>query len=116
MISGRTWAAEKSKPTFDVMEWVYWRRSRWLGKALRGDKGKFVLNAVHWGFQHRRTGDVFDGYPEAILTSFHTLVEHAHDPKFWSDYCDDLKPEKWIRHDEDACSVRCKPVPNLNLF
>ena len=114
VISGRTWAAEKSKPTFDVMEWVYWRRARWLGKALRGEKGKFVLNAVHWGFQHRRTNDVFDDHPEEMLTSFHALVKDAHDPVFWSDYCDGLKPEKWIRYDEDGNANRRRSPRQAN--
>ena len=47
VIRGRTYAEEKDKPTFNIMEWIYWRRAGWLGKALRGEKGKFVLNAVH---------------------------------------------------------------------
>ena len=102
VISGRTYAQEKDKPTFDIMEWIYWRRAGWLGKALRGEKGKFVLNAVHWGYQHQRAGDIFDDYPDEMKTSFHILVKNATDLKFWSAYCDELKPEKWTRYDENG--------------
>ena len=41
------------------MAWIHWRRARWLGKALRGEKGDAVLNTTHWGFQHQERGDVF---------------------------------------------------------
>ena len=68
-ISGRTFTAERTEPTFDIMAWIHWRRARWLGKALRGDKGNLVLNAVHWGFQHQEHGDVFHDLPPAMKTS-----------------------------------------------
>ena len=114
VITGRTWAAEKLKPTFDVIEWVYWRRARWLGKALRGEKGKYVLEAVHWGFQHRRTGDIFDDHPEEMLTCFQALVKDAHDPEFWTDYCNGLKPKKWVRYDEDGNENRRRSPRQAN--
>ena len=101
-ISRRTFAAERTKPTFDIMAWIYWRRARWLGKALRGDKGDFVLNAVHWGFQHQERGDVFQDLPLSMKTSFHVLCNHTHDRKVWSDYCDGIKPAKWVRYDDNG--------------
>ena len=100
VISHRTFAAEKAKPSFNIMEWIYWRRARWLGKALRGEKGQLILNAVQWGFQHRERGDVFDDVPDEMKTSFLTLRNHALNPKLWAGYCEGLKPEKWVEYDE----------------
>ena len=73
VISGRTFAAEKSDPTFDVIGWIHWRRAVWLGKALRGEKGNYLLNAVHWGFQHQEPGDVFDDLSPEMKTTFNVL-------------------------------------------
>ena len=73
-----------------------------MGKALRGYKGKYVLNAVQWAFQHQRTGDIFDDYPEEMRTSFPALVSNVYEPGFWDDYCNELKPDKWVRYDEDG--------------
>ena len=99
-ITGRTFAAERTKPTFDIMMWVHWRRARWLGKALRGEKGDLVLNATHWGFQHQERDDVFDDLPPVMKTSFLVLRSHAQDAEAWSGYCKGLKPKKWILHDD----------------
>ena len=101
-MSGRTTAAERSEPTFDIMSWIHWRRARWLGKALRGVKGGRVLNAVHWGFMHREHGDVFSDLPPVMTTSFFVLCKHACDTKGWVNYCKTIKPEKWIRRDNDG--------------
>ena len=102
VVSGRTFAAEKQNPTFDVLGWIHWRRAVWLGKALRGEKGNLLLNAVHWGFQRQEPGDVFDDHPSVIKTTFDTLRLIAHNMVFWSDYCKELKPPKWVRYDEDG--------------
>ena len=61
---------------------------------MRGDKGSLVLNAVHWGFQHRERVDVFSDVPPAMKTSFQVLRQSALDVKFWAEYCKEIKPEK----------------------
>ena len=102
VISGRTFAAEKSDPTFDVIGWIHWRRAVWLGKALRGEKGNYLLNAVHWGFQRQEPGDVFEDHPPEIKATFETLRHEAHDREFWTDYCNGLKVPKWVLYDKDG--------------
>ena len=102
VISHRTCAAKKVKPSFDIMQWIHWRRARWLGKTLRGEKGHLVLNAAHWGFQHQERGDVFEDLPPAMKTSFLTLRKCALDAKVWGGYCKSIKPEKWTEYDEDG--------------
>ena len=62
----------------------------------------FVLNAVHWGFQHQERGDVFHDLPPNMKTSFHTLCNYAHDSKVWSDYCNDVNQTKWVRYDNNG--------------
>ena len=47
VISHRTFAAEKAKPSFNIMEWIYWRRARWLGKALRGETVSYTHLRAH---------------------------------------------------------------------
>ena len=105
-ITGRTYAAESLKPTFDIMAWIHWRRAGWLGKALRGQKGELLLNAVRWGFQHQQPGDIFDDLPPRMKTSFLTLQSAALDQKAWDDYCNKLCPKKWRRFDEDGVEDR----------
>ena len=95
------------------MVWIYWRRARWLGKALRGVKGDDVLNAVHWGFQHQMNGDVFDDLPPGMKTSFLVLRKHASDAKAWTEYCKSIKPDKWVQH-EDGGEVHRRRSPRLN--
>ena len=112
VISGRTLAAEKAKPSFDVIKWIHWRRSRWLGKALRGEKGFLVLNAVQWGFQHQERGDVFHDVPPQMKTTFQVLRQNALNAKLWTDYCKDLEPEKWNHYDEDG-NTRRRRSPRL---
>ena len=114
VVSHRTFASEKAKPSFDIMKWIHWRRARWLGKALRGEKGHYVLNAVHWGFQHQRRGDVFDDIPPAMKTSFLVLQRSAADAKFWSDYCNDIKPKKWTEYDKDGGAKRRRSPRQAN--
>ena len=104
-ITGRTFGAERTKPTFDVMAWIYWRRAQWLGKALRGEKGDLVLNAVHWGFQHQERGDIFNDLPPSMKVSFLVLCNYAQDAKVWSDYCKDIKPKKWVLHADNVGGV-----------
>ena len=82
VISHRTFTAEKAKPSFDIIQWILWRRARWLGKALRGEKGHLILNAVHWGFQHQQRGDVFHDLPPVMKTTFQVLQRNACDAKF----------------------------------
>ena len=67
---------------------------------MRGWKGELVLNTVHWGFQHRERGDIFEALPPEMKVSFHVLRLHALNVKMWADYCKGLKPAKWIRYDE----------------
>ena len=113
-ITGRTIGAERTKPTFDILAWIHWRRARWLGRALRGDKGNAVFNAVHWGFQHQMRGDIFSDLPPEMKTSFSVLVNCARDAKgFWSNYCRDLEPEKWVRYDEDGEVRRRRRSPRI---
>ena len=116
VISHRTFAAEKARPSFNVMEWVHWRRARWLGKALRGEKGQghLVLNSVHWGFHHQERGDVFDDVPDPMKTSFLTLRKNALDAKFWDSYCNDLKPKKWVEYDEGGGPKRRRSPRQAN--
>ena len=61
-----------------------------------------MLNAVHWGFQHQEHGDVFSDLPPAMKTSFLVLRKHACDVKGWVVYCNNIKPEKWVRRDNDG--------------
>ena len=114
VISHRTFAAEKSKPSFDVIKWIHWRRARWLGGALRGEKGHLILNAVQWGFQHQVRGDVFSDLPQAMKTTFRALRQNALNIKFWSDYCDDIKPEKWTVYDKDGGARRRRSPRQAN--
>ena len=93
-ISGRSITDENKQPSFDIIAWVRWRRAVWLGKGLRGEKGNIVHTSLHWGFQNRAVGDVFHQLPPTMTTSFFVLVSHAQDPSGWSEFCDDLKPEK----------------------
>ena len=109
IITGRSFASEKLKPTFDVMAWIHWRRARWLGKALRGEKGNLVLNAVNWGFRHRERGDVFENLPPGMRTSFPALRAAATNAKAWSEYCKEIEPAKWVRYDEDGLRRRRSP-------
>ena len=102
VISHRTFASEKAKPSFDIMKWIHWRRARWLGKELRGEKGNLVLNSVHWGFQHQERGDVFSDIPPAMKTSFQVLQQSARDKKLWPEYCKEIEPEKWTEYEEDG--------------
>ena len=44
-------------------------------------------------------GDVFSDLPPVMTTSFSVLCDHARDASFWSDYCKDLKPKKWVQHE-----------------
>lgn len=114
VISGRTFAAEKQKPTFDVIAWIHWRRARWLGKALRGEKGTYLLNAVRWGFQRQQRGDIFDDLPPEMKTSFNTLQTAACNAKAWSDYCEELRPEKWVRYDDNGNANRRRSPRQAN--
>ena len=102
VITGRTFASEKQNPTFDVLSWIHWRRARWLGKALRGEKGESLRNAVHWGFQRQEPGDVFDDLPPDMKTTFDVLCGCAQNQTLWFNYCNELRPEKWVRYDEDG--------------
>ena len=73
-----------------------------MGKALCGLKGDSLRDAVHWGFQHQEPGDVFDDLPPGMKTNFNALTSCARNHNFWSDYCNDLKPKKWVQYDEDG--------------
>ena len=83
---------------------------------LRDTKGDRVFNAVHWGFQHQEHGDVFSDLPPAMKTSFLVLRKHVCDVKGWVEYCNNIKPEKWVRRDNDGEVRRhrsftsCKPI------
>ena len=70
-----------------------------------------MLNAAHWGFQHQERGDVFDDLPPSMKTSFFVLQHSACDEEVWTDYCNGIRPEKWIRHNDG--SVRRRKSPRL---
>ena len=81
---------------------------------MRGDKGSLVLNAVHWGFQHRERGDVFSDVPPAMKTSFQVLRQSALDVKFWAEYCKEIKPEKWTEYERDGSARRRRSPRQAN--
>ena len=71
-----------------------------------------MLNAAHWGFQHQERGDVFSDLSLIMKTSFLALRNHASDLKAWADYCNSIKPAKWVRHQNDG-EVRRRRSPRL---
>ena len=105
-ITGRAYAAEKREPSFDILSWIQWRRTIWLGGALRGEKGGNVSTLLHWNFQHRCNGDVFSHLPAHMTTCFLVLRRHAANVAAWSKYCSDLKPESWVWYEKDGTKTR----------
>lgn len=99
VISGRSRAQELREPSFDLMAWIHWRRAVWLGKGLRGEKGETLLTILHWGFQNRRTGDIFADIPAVMKTMFPALVHHASSDG-WKEYLDGIKPKGWTWYND----------------
>ena len=47
-----------------------------------------------------------------MKTSFLVLCSCARDVQVWSDYCNDIKPKKWVQHDDNG-EVRRRRSPRL---
>ena len=95
-ITGRSYASEMSEPSFDILAWIRWRRTAWLGKGLRGEKGDAVLTMLYWDCQHRRAGDIFSHIPLHMKTSFQVLQSYALNKVVWNEYCNEIKLDNWV--------------------
>ena len=93
---------ELSKPSFDLLAWIRWRRMNWVGKALRGEKGRMLFRMLQWNHEHRYTGDIYQYLPGDLPSSFLGLVQAAKNKKDWQRRCQEMKPPKWTRYDANG--------------
>ena len=73
-----------------------------VGKILMGAKGDTMLDVLHWNFDNRQLGDVFYSLPRGLSTTFQGLVQLVRTRGTWKELCEERRPKKWVRFDEDG--------------
>ena len=56
IISRRTVQEELRLPSFNIVGGMHWRLMVFVGKILWGEKGKTMLDMLHWNFEKKTVG------------------------------------------------------------